>query len=65
MGDNVALHIASRRRAAAGGWGGQALYWPFARSTALHSICILILYKSAGCSMGLSEMDAQVFITNS
>lgn len=29
----------------------------------LPSICILILYKSAACSMGLSEMDAQVYNT--
>lgn len=67
VGDaNANLRIASRHRRRR--WrvvGGQAVYWPIARSTALHSICILILYKSAACSMGLSEMDAQVFITNS
>lgn len=44
-----------------GAGGGQAVYWPIARGTVLHSICILILYKSAACSMGLSEMDAQVY----
>lgn len=67
VGDtNATLHIASSRRAtAAAVVGGQAVYWPIARSAALHSICILILYKSAACSMGLSEMDAQVSITNS
>lgn len=31
--------------------------------TVLRPICILILYKSAACSMGLSEMDAQVYNT--
>lgn len=43
------------------GWGG-ALYCPvITHSTVLHSICILILYKSSACSMDLSEMDAQVY----
>lgn len=42
--------------------GGQVVYWPITGSaTVLQSICILILYKSAACSMGLSEMDAQVY----
>lgn len=45
-----------------GGGGSQVVCWPITGSaTVLHSICILILYKSTVCSMGLSEMDAQVY----
>lgn len=56
----TAVHIASEERGV--GEGGQVVYWPITGSaTGLHSICILILYKSTACSMGLSEMDAQVY----
>lgn len=42
--------------------GGQMVYWPIvAGATVLLSICIVILYKSPACSMGLSEMDVWVY----
>lgn len=45
------------------GWGVGGGLFIGPSPPVLPSICILILYKSAACSMDLSEMDAQVYNT--